>query len=153
MITNLEQAIREYLPNVIHMSLATARDNKPWVCEVHYAYDTELNLYFRSKVNTRHSSDVRDNPHVSGNIVEQHQQGDKPRGIYFEGMCTELNEVNETSPAFASYAERFDFDKSDLEDQTAPDGHRFYKITVSKFYIFDARESQPSSKYELTWPQ
>ena len=32
----IERIIREYLPQIIHMSLATVKDNKPWVCEVHF---------------------------------------------------------------------------------------------------------------------
>ncbi|HLZ15367.1 MAG TPA: hypothetical protein VKQ34_05305 [Candidatus Saccharimonadales bacterium] len=36
---DIEQIIRDYLPDVVHMSLATCKDNKPWVCEVHFAYD------------------------------------------------------------------------------------------------------------------
>jgi len=36
---NIEQKIREYLPQVIHLSLATSSENKPWVGEVHFAYD------------------------------------------------------------------------------------------------------------------
>lgn len=45
---DIEKTIRNYFPQVIHMSLATCADNKPWICEVHYVFDNELNLYFRS---------------------------------------------------------------------------------------------------------
>ncbi len=45
---DVEKVIREYLPKVIHMSLATCVDNRPWVCEVHFVYDDDLNLYWRS---------------------------------------------------------------------------------------------------------
>jgi nitroimidazol reductase NimA-like FMN-containing flavoprotein (pyridoxamine 5'-phosphate oxidase superfamily) len=78
MITDVEQIIRDYLPNVIHLSLATCVDNKPRVCEVHYVYD-DLNLYFRSKLSRRHSQEIFHNPYVAGNIVEQHTREEKPR--------------------------------------------------------------------------
>jgi nitroimidazol reductase NimA-like FMN-containing flavoprotein (pyridoxamine 5'-phosphate oxidase superfamily) len=47
------KAIREYLPNIVHMSLGTCVDNQPWVCEVHFVYDDDLNLYWRSQPSRR----------------------------------------------------------------------------------------------------
>ena len=44
----IEQTIREYIDQIVHMSLATSANNQPWVCEVHFAVDDELNIYFRS---------------------------------------------------------------------------------------------------------
>lgn len=146
MIQDIESTIRAYLPDIIHMSLATSRDNKPWVCEVHFVYDDPLNLYFRSVASSRHSEEIRLNPNVAGNIVTQHHPGDKPRGVYFEGKAEELENVDEANPAFTLYCERFGTDKSILED-----GKKFYKITVENFYVFDARESKPSQKYSLAW--
>jgi hypothetical protein len=78
MLKDIEKVIRDYLPEVIHMSLATCKDNKPWVCEVHFVYDNDLNLYFVSLPSTRHSSELRANPYVSGNIVKQFKLGEKP---------------------------------------------------------------------------
>ena len=77
MIQNIEQTIREYLPGIIHMSLATCVDNKPRVCEVHFVYDNDLNLYFRSLTSRRHSQEIAINPFVSGNIVKQHVLNEK----------------------------------------------------------------------------
>lgn len=150
-IKDLEKAIREYLPEVIHMSLATSKDNKPWVCEVHYAYDEDLNFYFMSTAQRRHSVEISENPNVSGNIVKQHGMKDKPRGIYFEGVAEMLSEVYEEHPAYISYKKRFGLDKSDIVESRLETGHKFYKITVSKFYVFDAIESSPSQKYKLDW--
>lgn len=148
---NVEKVIREYLPGVIHMSLATSRDNKPWVCEVHYVFDDDLNLYFRSTVERRHSKEIADNPYVAGNIVEQHSVDQKPRGVYFEGKAELLADVDENHVAYKLYCERFDTDEEILEDAKSDGGHKFYKISVDKFYLFDSRESSPSQKYELDW--
>ena len=65
MITDVEKVIREYLPEVIHMSLATSHNNVPWICEVHYAFDDELNLYFRSLQSRRHSKEIAENKQVA----------------------------------------------------------------------------------------
>lgn len=148
---NVEQAIREYLPEVIHMSLATCTGDRPWVCEVHYVFDDALNLYFRSKPSRRHSEEIANNARVAGNIVMQHGLKDKVRGVYFEGTATLLEDVTETDPAYTLYCERFDTGPEILEDARQPDGHKFYKIAVETFYLFDGRESSPSQKYILPW--
>ena len=126
---DVERIIREYLPGVIHMSLATSRDNKPWVCEVHYVFDKDLNLYFRSKEIRRHSKEITDNPFVAGNIVEQHSVDQEPRGVYFEGKAEILNSIDEDHPVYKLFCERFDLDEEILEDTKAENGHKFYKIS------------------------
>ena len=57
----LEKIIREYIDESIHMSFATCADNHPWVSEVHFVYDNNFNLYFRSKANRRHSEELAKN--------------------------------------------------------------------------------------------
>ena len=148
---NIEQKIREYLPDIIHMSLATSADNKPWICEVHYAYDDELNFYFFSKEERRHSKEIAANPVVAGNIVTQHMLNQKIRGVYFEGTAELLEDVTEDHIAYKVYNKRFNADRSVLDEATTETGHKFYKITVDHFYLVDNRESDPGQKYELKW--
>lgn len=148
---DIEKAIREYLPNVIHMSLSTSRDDKPWTCEVHYAYDEMLShIYFFSRKSTRHCEDITMNPFVSGSIVRQHEASDKPRGVYFEGSANLLSNVTENDPAYQVYSGRFNGGPELFEEAAKSDGHQFYEITVSDWYMFDAVESSPSQKYHLS---
>lgn len=151
MITNIEKVIREYLPEVIHLSLATTVDNSPWICELHYVFDQDLNLYFRSTPSRRHSKEIEKNPKVAGNIIKQHSTEQKPRGIYFEGHGEMLQNVDKSHVAYKLYCERFRTNESILEEAQTKEGHKFYKITVNKFYLFDSIESKPSQKYELDW--
>jgi uncharacterized protein YhbP (UPF0306 family) len=146
---DVEKAIREYLPNVIHMSLATCVDNKPWVSEVHFVYDNDLNLYWRSQPDRRHSQEIAANPNVAGNIVEQHSMDMSPRGLYFEGTAQMLEGLTEGSPEYQLFADRFNVGPDVLADAANPDGHQFYKLTVADWYVFDARESSPSQKIHL----
>lgn len=148
---DIEQKIREYLPQIIHMSLATCNGNKPWVCEVHFVYDNDLNFYFRSKPNRRHSIEIEVNPDVAGNIVTQHSVEEKPRGIYFEGTAERLIDVDENHPAYTLYCERFETGPEIIAEAKTDKGHAFYKISVQNFCLFDSRESNPSRKYELVW--
>ncbi len=150
MLTHLEQTIRDYLPHIIHMSLATSHDDRPWICEVHFVYDADLNLYFRSKPSRRHSHEINQNPLVSGSIVTQHTADEKPRWIYFEWKA-ELIVINQDDPIYTMFCERVWCDASIITDQEKEDGHKFYKISVSDYYIFDKKESNPSTKYHLSW--
>lgn len=148
---DVEKTIREYLPKVLHMSLATCIDSKPWVCEVHYVYDDELNLYFRSKPDRRHSEEIAKNPNVAGNIVTQHSLGEKVRGIYFEGVAVELVDVDENHIAYKLYCERLGTGPEILEELKVSGSHGFYKITVKEWSVFDGRGPGPSQKYVLPW--
>ncbi|MEK7153707.1 MAG: pyridoxamine 5'-phosphate oxidase family protein, partial [Patescibacteria group bacterium] len=103
---DIEKTIREYLPQVIHMSLATTKNNKPWVCEVHFAYDDALNLYFRSLASRRHSQEIAENPSVAGNIIKQHSLEEYPLGVYFEGMAEMMQPGDELDKAAKLIKER-----------------------------------------------
>jgi uncharacterized protein YhbP (UPF0306 family) len=136
---DIEKLIREYLPGVFHMSLATCLHNKPWVCEVHYVYDNDLNLYFLSKLSRRHSQEISKNPNVAGDIVKQHATNEKPRGIYFEGTAELMKNVDQNSLVYKLYDERFGISPSILNEiKHSESGHKFYKIIPESFVLFDA---------------
>lgn len=143
----IENIIRHYIPQVIHMSLATVADNKPWVCEVHFAYDNSMNLYWISSPERRHSQEIAKNPNVSGNIVTQHFLNQKPRGVYFEGQAHKLEGVPVEHPAYQAYASRFGVTEG-LKAINEENGLRLYQLLVSDWYLFDAYNG-PSQKYRL----
>jgi uncharacterized protein YhbP (UPF0306 family) len=82
-----EATLREYIDKTIHMSLATVSGTTPWVCEVHFAYDNDLNLYFRSLKSRRHSQEIASNPNVAGNIIDKYGLEDAVVGVYFRRYC------------------------------------------------------------------
>ena len=55
---------------------------------MHFAYDNDLNVYFRSLTSRRHSQEIALNPHVAGTIVRQHALEEGCDGaLYFEGTA------------------------------------------------------------------
>jgi uncharacterized protein YhbP (UPF0306 family) len=148
---DVEQIVREYLPSVLHISLATAKDGKPWVCEVHTAFDDDLNLYFRSLATRRHSREIAENAHVAGTIVRQHEVGDTPLGVYFEGTAKLLAAGAERDKAYEVLRARLGIGQEQLDEAARPDGHQFYKISVGKWYVFGNLDGQGPKKYELAW--
>lgn len=152
----IEQIIRSYLPQIVHMSLATVgADGRPWVCEVHYSFDDELNLYWGSVQTTRHSREVLANGHVAGNIVTQHHLDQQVRAVSFEGTAEMLQGITDQHPAYQAFARRFPVQAGHLleaytrDDETSA---RLYKITVNDYYLTDGygKPGWPE-KHHLTW--
>lgn len=151
MSIDIEKVVRENIDKTVHMSLGTCQDNAPWVCEVHFAYDDDLNLYFRSKPSRRHSQDIAANPNVAGNIVRQHALGEYPLGIYFEGTA-ELMDPDAIQTAYEVTAKRMSLGEEILEEAAKEDGHKFYKVTVKNWYVFGKLEPEKGGlKYKLEW--
>ncbi len=147
---SIELIIREYIPQIIHLSLATTKDNKPWVCEVHFAYDDELNLYFMSGLDSRHSQEILNNPYVAGNIVTQHHKNQKVRCVDFEGKVEIIRDIERDDAGFKAYTARFDKDESFLEKIKKDENAGLFKITVSDYYLFDSYGAD-RGKQHLPW--
>lgn len=150
-IMDVEQIVREYIDKSPHLSLATAANNKPWVCEVHFAYDQDLNLYFRSKSSRRHSQEIVQNSSVAGNIVKQHALDEYPHAIYFEGTAAMMVDDSERQKIFPYFESRLGSSSKVLEEARNPAGHQFYKITVQTWYAFGKFGGSSGEKYALTW--
>lgn len=148
---DVEKIVREYIDATLHLSLATVSGAKPWVCEVHFAYDQNLNLYFRSKAGRRHSQEIAANPNVAGNIVRQHGIDEAPHGLYFEGTAEQVTDESKYHELYEYFKLRQSVDESIIADATQPDGHKFYKITVATWYAFGKFGGDNATKYELAW--
>jgi uncharacterized protein YhbP (UPF0306 family) len=151
MAIDVEQTVREYIQKTVHMSLGTARDNQPWVCEVHFAYDDDLNLYFRSKPSRRHSQEIKDNPRVAGNIVKQHNLDESVVGVYYEGSAEMISHIDADSPAYKSLSARLNLKPESLDEANEEDGHKFYKVSIQSWYVFGRFGGDSGQKHQLAW--
>lgn len=151
MNVDVEQIVREHIDKTVHMSLATVSDNKPWVSEIHFAYDDDLSLYFVSKQNTRHCQEIANNPAVAGNIVRQHELSEYPGAIYFEGAAEVLE--NPTELQIESYCKRLRRDVAQVTAQVQRDSEsRMYIISVNNWACFGKfDDSNKGKKHELVW--
>jgi uncharacterized protein YhbP (UPF0306 family) len=149
---DIEKAVRTYLDNTFHLSLATVSGDTPWVSEVHFAYDEDLNLYFRSLPTRRHSQEIAANPKVAGNVIKQHDLGEQVVGVYFEGMARRLEPGEEQNKAFECIARRLRTGNGILSEAQHVDGHQFYKVSVKTWYVFGTFGTASGQKYQLDWP-
>ncbi len=151
MSLNVEKIIREYIRKSPHMSLATVSDNKPWVCEVHFVYDDDLNLYFVSKQATRHCREIAINPNVAGNIIKQHPLTESPNGVYFEGQA---KKIEATASDIGRYCDALGRDAVELTEQLREaDGRSMYQIQIANWAVFGNFDGNGTVKSELSWSQ
>lgn len=60
---------KEYLKKIKIMQLATAENNQPWVCTVHFYADNDLNLWWSSRTDRKHSKQLDGNPKASATVM------------------------------------------------------------------------------------
>jgi uncharacterized protein YhbP (UPF0306 family) len=148
---NIEHIIREYVDKSLHLSLATVSDNRPWVSEVHFVYDDNLNIYWRSLASRRHSIEIASNPYVAGNIVKQHSLDEYPHAVYFEGTAELLKSEQAIKQILPQFIARIGANESAAAEGLHEDGHQFYKLTVKNWYAFGKFGGEQGLKHQLIW--
>lgn len=146
---DIKELIQEYLKQAKLMQLATVKENNPWVCSVWFGFDDDLNIYFFSATNRRHSLEIEKDERVAGAIVLPQAPEDQPRGLQFEGKAKRLTGEAAIAHARLTYEGRiFDTETIDkfLAHKERP--HSFYRITPSKFVLFDAVNFPDNSRQE-----
>lgn len=151
MSVDVEQVVREFIDKTVHLSLATVSDNAPWVCEVHFAYDDDLNLYFRSLKSRRHSQEISINPKVAGDIIDKYELGDSVVGVYFEGKAELLSAGDAQNLAAECLKNRLKITNDIIDEASHDDGHQFYKISVNNWYVFGRFGDSSGQKHKLEW--
>jgi uncharacterized protein YhbP (UPF0306 family) len=75
------------------MSLGTSDKNGVWVADVIFVYDDDLNIYWLSSPDCRHSKAIMENDKVSGTITLSTNKKEPNLGIQFEGKAERLEGV------------------------------------------------------------
>ncbi len=147
----IEKAVRDYIGKTIHLSLATVSQDAPWVCELHFAFDDKLNLYFRSLKSRRHSQEIAVNPQVAGNIIDKYRVGEPVVGVYFEGKAELVGAGKDQELAAECLKTRLKIENDIVAEADDDAGHQFYKVTVANWYVFGRFGGPSGQKYKLAW--
>jgi uncharacterized protein YhbP (UPF0306 family) len=140
-MTKTERLIKQYLPTVNIMQLATSYNNMPWACSLHYYSDKDLNIYWLSTVDRRHSQDINSNPNVAMAIKvhEDSLEEDFVIGLSFEGTAEVLNGSIDAS-ILKGFAKKLGADNKFMNDVAAgKNPHKLYKFKPSKIVLFDSK--------------
>lgn len=89
MSADIKQLIIEVLEKGYLMSLATVDSGGVWVSDVIYIFDEDLNMYWMSDPDARHSQAIIKNPQVAGTVTVS-AQGEDNLGIQFEGVAEKI---------------------------------------------------------------
>ena len=148
---DIKQLTKDYLKQQKLMQLATVSEGNPWICSVWQASDEDLNIYFFSAVARRHSLEIDNDNRVAGALALPHTPSDDPRGLQFEGTVVKLENEEEIAIARSLYEIRiFDTETIDSFMAHKERPHAFYKITPSKFVLFDVVNFPDDPRQELS---
>ena len=89
---DIRKLIKEVLEKGYLMSLGTVDEGGVWVCDVIYIFDDQLNLYWMSDPDCRHSRAVIKNPNIAGTITVNSPK-ENNLGIQFEGIGAKIEGV------------------------------------------------------------
>ncbi|MDB5167478.1 MAG: hypothetical protein JWN26_623 [Candidatus Saccharibacteria bacterium] len=133
---NPRNLIEQYLAESKIMQLATSRDDKPWICSLHYAADKNGFIYWITKPTTRHSEDIAVNSNVAITIAVK---TDRPLvGIQAEGTATAVEDPELLKSAMEVYIERHGTDRAFADLIIAgTNEHKLYQFTPSRYSLFD----------------
>lgn len=88
----VKKLILEVLDKGYLMSLATIDAGGVWASDVIYVYDDELNIYWMSDPDVRHSQAIINNRQVAGSITVS-DRGEDNLGIQFAGIAEKIDET------------------------------------------------------------
>ena len=111
---DIKKIIKEVLEKGYLMSLGTMDEGGVWVCDVIYVFDDELNIYWMSDSETRHSKAILINPKIAGTITVNSPK-ENNLGIQFEGTAEKI-EGARYDLAKKHYAKRKKVEPKETED-------------------------------------
>lgn len=145
-----QSLIKDYLSAAKMMQLATVSDGKPWTCNVWFAADKNLNIYWFSARTRRHSKEVEACPNVSAAICLPQSPSDTvARGLQLEGTAERLTNAVDIATAMKSYVGKiFSLTQVKRLAELADRPHSFYRIKPSLFVLFDTGSFPDDSRQE-----
>lgn len=144
--------VKKYINQANIMQLATSLDDEPWACNIHFYADNDLNIFWLSAKDRRHSEHIALNPNAAVAIkIKEDTADDKDVvGISISGKAECIED--EVEESIAENFTRKHKKPSDYVDgalnRTAP--HRFYRLTPTKIVLFDTKNFPDDPRQEIT---
>lgn len=135
-MVDIKKRIFEVLGKAHLMSLATHDDVGPWVADVIFIYDEDMNIYWMSDPETRHSKAVLKNNKSAGSITCSTKSKELNFGIQVEGITAQLQGVQ--FELLTKHLAKRGYSKPKLSQaKKILDGDLWYKLTPSKILLID----------------
>ncbi|HMP67346.1 MAG TPA: pyridoxamine 5'-phosphate oxidase family protein [Candidatus Paceibacterota bacterium] len=118
------------------MSLATNDENGLWVADVIFLYDENLNIYWMSDPNARHSKAITKNNKVAGTITSSTKSKEPNLGIQFTGSAEQLDGIQ--FELLIKHLAKRNYPRPKLSDaKKILNGDLWYKLTPTKIELID----------------
>lgn len=136
---DIKELIKKYLAQGEVMQLATVANGKPWVCTVHFDNDEDLNLYWVSATDCRHSEEISKNAQAA---VAMAIKTDWPVvGLQFEGEAGVITDVAEAEKVVRRFAKRHNRDDKIVTEVLSDESpKRAYKFKPTHIQLFDPQD-------------
>lgn len=142
MSAQLKEQILRYLRSHNTMTLATCAGEAPWAATVFYASD-DLQLYFFSAPDARHSVNLAANARVAVTVQEDYKDWRAIQGIQLEGRVELVDGIIEKAKAMAVYARKYADVIRLFTDPASGIYHKaflkvkFYRVIPEKVFFID----------------
>jgi len=150
---SLRQLIRQYLNQALLLQIATAVHETPWICTVCFAPDSDFNLYWFSRHDTRHSQEIGANPNVAGAVVLPYVLGDKTRGLQISGEVESIVRDLDVSIGLSAMQKRY-HTKADRVEQLRKEivsgsaDYGLYRLRPKTIVLYDSLNFSESPRQE-----
>lgn len=140
-----KKLILEHIKTKDVMQLATAQNNQPWVCSVHFYADDDLNLYWLSEPGRHHSQDIAANPKAAVAILVSEEM--PLVGVQLEGDAEACDAASYTD-VLRAYGARH-HREAWVQDVIEGKGNNvLYKFTPRVLGLFDLKNFPKDPKQE-----
>ena len=105
----IDQKFIDFIKQHHVLTLATCDEGKPYCCNCFYAYDETRNIFIvKTNEGTRHTQELRQNPHVALSIVLETEEIGKIQGLQITGKAV-FYDGDALHDATLSYHKRFPY--------------------------------------------
>lgn len=131
------QQLKDLLDQAQIMQLATATsDGQPWICSVYFVYDDQLNVYWLSYPERRHSQELAQNARAA---VTMPIKVDLPViSLSAEGSVTRVHDEQVVQKIMERYVAKYGEGRGFYERFLAGSNkHVMYQLTPQHYILFD----------------
>lgn len=131
------------------MQLATSSNAQPWVCNVYYVTDEELNMYWLSFPSRRHSRELAKNPKAAITIAVKTEQ--PVIGVQAAGEAKLITEQETVREIAARYVDKHGIGKEFYTNfLSGKNKHSLYRFKPKTFVLFDEVHF-PGERQQIEW--
>lgn len=130
------QLLVQYLSAARVMQIASADNNVPWICNVYYVVDNQLNIYWLSYPDRKHSRDIAVNPHMA--LCVAVKQDVPVIGVQAIGTGEVVDRAVLVAKVLPLYIQKYGLGKQFLQNfRRHNNKHMLYRFVPKKFMLFD----------------